>query len=153
SQPPSGISTSDPIAPFLHDPRVPRTTLDRIARIQNAMVWVEGEKQGEKDGPRHFTLNVRSGGMISQVTYTYIPAARRIERHGPEGVTRVQVPQLVEFSLSPYIEFLVDRQASEPLQLLKCWVEVKIELTEDKKQSPIQKKTVGIHTRIVPKYL
>lgn len=150
---PAPLSSADPIAakPLTHP--LTRLALARGARVQNAMVWIDAG--GPKGDPRarHLVLNVRSGAIVQRVTYSYLPPEQVVVRQGPEGTVRIGAGSMTGFSATPYLEWLVPLEPGRPLELLKCWVEVAIEVQAAPKADPINKRAVTIHTRLVPKHL
>jgi hypothetical protein len=152
--PPAGVSSANPIAskPPVHP--VTRASLARAAWVQNAMVWVDAGRERAAGQPRQFVVNVRAGGTVNRVVYSYDPEARTVVRSGPEGTLAMASGSLQEFACSPYLEFVVAaRRPDWPLELLKCWVEVHLKVAAPQKTDRIAKRAVEVRTRIVPRYL
>lgn len=147
------LSTADPIAAKPATDPLTRLALQRAARVQNALAWVDAGGPPTDQRVRHFVLTIRSAAIVQRVTYSYIPPEKVVVRQGPDGTTRIGAGLITDFSASPYLEFLVPRETEKPLELLKCWVEVQIDARADQKTDPLAKRGISVHTRLVPRYL
>jgi hypothetical protein len=150
-QAPAPLKQDDPLATPSTHPLTP-VSIGRAARVQNAFAWVDTRPQ-EKDAPRHFQVSVRTGGTVSLVTYTFDPKELVVTRRGPEGQVTIGKGSMREFSATPYLEMLVPQRPEQPVELLKCWVEVHVAVQANQKADPIAKKTVELHTKLFPKHL
>lgn len=147
------LPSSDPIAAKPITDPLTRLALQRAAQIQNAFAWIDAGGPPTDQRVRQFVVNVRSGAIVQRVTYTYTPADKVVVREGPEGTTRLGAGLIKAFSASPYLEFVVPQEPDRPLELVKCWIEVHLDVRADQKSDPINKRAVVIHTRLVPKHL
>lgn len=146
------LKPEDPLmAPSTHP--YTRVTIARAARVQNAFTWIDEGASGDKDRLRTFVIGVRSGGDVNTVTYTFDPKARSIVRLGPDGKTTIGAGSIVDFSATPYLEVLTPQRPEQPVELLKCWVEVHVEVQAVQKTDPIAKKAVELHTKLYPRHL
>ena len=142
----------DPITTKAKTDPLTRLALTRTARVQDAMAWVDPASGGDQR-QRHFVINVRNGAQINQVTYSYLTDLKEVQRKGPDGTVHIGTGAITGFSACPYLEFLVPQPKDKPLELLKCWVEVAIEVQAAQKADPIAKKPVKVHTKLVPRML
>jgi len=150
----TGLSSQDPISTKSQTHPSTRLALARAARIQNAFAWVDPGEKSSSTIPRFFVVNVRKDTGRFRVVYTYWPASRTVQRDGPDGSIRMGQGFVTDFACSPYLEFLVAKsRPDEPLTLLKCWVEVRLQLQAVQKHDRIAKKIVDLNTRIVPRFL
>lgn len=150
---PQPIPAENPIMRVPQDHPGTRVALARLARIQNAMAWIDPKSAGQSSPP-FLGMTVRNGGAVSGVTYTFDEKEKSVIRSGPEGKVTIGAGSMVDFVATPYIELLIPNPGDDmPLEVLKSWLEVEIKVQAPQKNDPIAKKPVTLKTRLFPRYL
>lgn len=149
---PEPIPGEHPLMRYPQDHPVTRITLARLARVQNAMAWVD-PKPGDPENKPFLAITVRNGGTVALVTYVHDPKEKAVIRNGPDGKVTIGAGSMTGFVAMPFIELLCPTEANMMPELLKSWLQVDVTVQAPQKADPIAKKPVVLSTRLTPRYL